>query len=451
LLGLGDLLAPAMADDIQIFGSPATGTIENDDSATVSFSGPSSVVIEAMGDHAVDVVLDVTSGGTLSESVTVNVSDLLIGSAQTPQDYTLETTSVTFGAGSGDKSTRKVDLAVVVDEILEEEETVRLGLSVNGDGIGGAVALATPSEHDVTITDDPMTAVVTGIVWVDANNNGVPEGNEATIPGVVVSLEGKDLLGRVVESTTLTDSQGRYRFINLPGGTYTVVESQPEAFHDGRESLGTVADTVTGDIGDDRFTGIVVPPAQVATDYGFGEWGLRASYVSNRMFLTSTVGDAVLRDRVALGEEKAGDMGLAQAIRYGESVTVQRIGTEVTVSGSSSRDVIEFTPAGSKTASDDSQHRIDINGMAFLVDKAEADEFTIEGNDGYDDLVLHDSSSDDSLEAAGNGLRLVNDEFTLEALAFEAVLALSESGGDDQAKEEAIDYLLRLEGAWDEP
>ncbi len=450
LLELGDLLAPALADDIQIFGSPATGTIENDDMATVSFAESSSVVIEAMGDHAVDVVLDITSGGTLSESVTVNVSDLLIGSAQTPQDYTLESSSVTFGAGSGDKSRRQVDLGIVVDEILEEEETVRLGLSVDGDGIGGAVALATPSEHDVTITDDPMTAVVSGIVWVDGNNNGVPDANEATIPGVVISLEGKDLLGRVVESTTLTDSQGRYRFINLPGGTYTVMESQPEAFHDGRESLGTVGDTVTGDIGDDRFTGIVVPPAQEATDYGFGEWGLRASYVSNRMFLTSTVGDAVLRDRVALGEEKAGDMGLAQAIRYGESVTVQRIGTEVTVTGSDSRDMIEFTPAGSKSASDASQHHIDINGLVFLVDKAEADEFTIEGNDGYDDLVVHDSSGDDLLEASGNGLRLVNDEFTLEALAFEAVLALSESGGDDQAQEEAVDYLLRLEGAWDE-
>jgi SdrD B-like protein/Calx-beta domain-containing protein len=450
LLELADLLAPALADDIQIFGRPATGTIENDDSATVSFADSSSLVIEAMGSHAVDVVLDVTSGGTLSESVTVNVNDLLTGSAQTPQDYTLGTLSVTFGAGSGDKSRRQVDLGIVVDEILEEEETVRLGLSVDGDGIGGAVALATPSEHDVTITDDPMTAVVSGIVWVDGNNNGVPDANEATIPGVVVSLEGEDLLGRSVEGTTITDNEGRYQFVNLPGGTYSVVESQPEAFHDGQESLGTVGDTVTGDIGDDRFTGIVVPPAQVATDYGFGEWGLRASYVSNRLFLTSTVGDAVLRERVALGEEKSGDMGLAQAIRYGESVTVQRIGAEVTVTGSDSRDMIEFTPAGSKSASDGSRHHIDINGLVFLVDKAEADEFTIEGNDGYDDLVVHDSSGDDLLEASGNGLRLVNDEFTLEALAFEAVLALSESGGDDQAQEEVIDYLLRLEGAWDE-
>lgn len=450
LLNLEDLLAPQLADDIQISGSPATGTIENDDTATVSFAESSSVVIEAQGSHAVDVVLDITSGGTLSESVTVNVSDLLAGSAQTPQDYTLETSSVTFGAGSGDKSTRQVDLAVVVDEILEEKETVRLGLSVDGDGLGGAVTVASPSEHDLTITDDPMTAVISGIVWVDANNNGQPDANEATIPGVVVHLEGEDLLGRTVESTTITDSQGRYEFVNLPGGTYTVVESQPEAFHDGQESLGTVGDTATGEVGDDRFTGIVVPPAQVADDYDFGEWGLRARYISNRLFLTSTVGDAVLRDRVALGEERAGENGLAQAIRYGESVTVQRIGTEVTVTGSDSRDVIEFTPAGSKTASDGSQHRIDINGMVFLIDKAEADEFTIEGNDGYDDLVVHDSSGDDLLEASGSEIRLATDEFTLQALAFEAVRALSESGGDDQAKEEAIDFLLRLEGAWDE-
>ena len=341
-------------------------------------------------------------------------------------------------------------MAVVVDEILEEEETVRLGLSLDGDGIGGAVTVASPSEHDLTITDDPMTAVISGIVWVDANNNGQPDANEATIPGVVVHLEGEDLLGRTVESTTMTDSQGRYQFVNLPGGTYTISESQPEAFHDGQESLGAVGDTPTGEIAEDRFTEIVLPPAQVAENYDFGEWGLRARYISNRLFLTSTVADTVLRNRVAIGEERAGDNGLAQAIRYGESVTVQRIGTDVTVSGSSSRDVIEFTPAGSKTASDDSKHRIDINGMAFLIDKVEADEFTIEASDGYDDLIVHDSSGDDLLEASGNEMRLANDEFTLKALAFEAVRALSESGGDDQAKEEAIDFLLRLEGAWDE-
>ena len=451
LLDLGGLLAPEMADDIQTSGSPASGAIENDDTATVSFGESSSIVIEASGSHTIDVVLDVPGGGTISESITVNVSDLLTGSAQTPQDYTVQTQAVTFGAGSGDSSTRQVDLNIVVDEVLEEGETVRLRLSLDGDGIDGGVTVATPTEHDLTITDDPMTASISGIVWVDGNNNGQPDTNEATVPGVVVSLEGKDLLGRTIESTTITDSKGRYEFVNLPGGTYTVIESQPEAFHDGQESLGTIEGTPTGEIGDERFTGIVLPPAQAATHYDFGEWGLRASYVSNRLFLTSTVGDTeALRERVALGEEKAGETGLAQAIRYGESVTVQRIGTEVIVTASSKRDVIEFTPAGSKSATGDSQHQIDINGLVIVVDKADADEFTIQGDEGYDDLMLHDSPSDDSLEVTGTTVRLANEQFALEALAFEAVRALSESGGNDQVKQEATDFLLRLEGAWDE-
>ena len=449
---LSDLLVPGLADDIQISGSPATGTIENDDSATVSFAEASSVVIEATGSLTIDVVLEVAGGGTLSESITVNVSDLLSGSAQTPQDYTLQTTSVTFGAGSGDNSTQQVNLVIVVDEILEEEESVCLALSLEGDGIGGAVALAAPDEHEVTITDDPMTASISGIVWVDANNNGLPDANEATIPGVVVSLEGKDLLGRTVESTTITDSLGRYSFVNLPGGTYTVAESHPDAFHDGQESLGSVEGTTAGEIGEDRFTGIVLPPAKAAADYDFGEWGLRAKYVSNRLFLTSTVADAaVLRDRVAMGEEDAGDSELARAIRYGQSVTVQRIGTEVTVNGSDSRDVIEFTPAGSKSAPDDSHHHITVNSLTFAIDKTEANEFILQGNDGYDALTLHDSPGDDSLEASGSEIQLVNDDFALQALAFEEILARSDSGGDDEAKEDAIDYLLRLEGVWDEP
>ena len=452
LQDLAGLLDPEMSDDVQISGSPATGTIENDDSATVSFAESSSVVIEATGSLTIDVVLDVAGGGTLSESITVNVSDLLSGTAQTLQDYTLQTDSVTFGAGSGDNSTRQVNLVIVVDEILEEQESVRLALSLEGDGIDGAVSLATPVEHEATITDDPMTASISGIVWVDANNNGTPDSSEATVPGVVVVLEGKDLLGRTVESTTITDRQGRYSFVNLPGGTYTVVESHPEAFHDGQESLGSVDGEPTGEMGNDRFTGIVVPPTEAATDYDFGEWGLRAKYISNRLFLTSTVADAaVLRDRVAKGEEAAGQSGLARAIRYGQSMTVQRIGTEVTITGSDGRDVIEFTPAGSKSAPDDSQHSVDINGLVFAIDKGEVNEFILLGNDGYDDLTLHDSSGDDFLKASGNEIQLANDDFILQALAFEAILARSDSGGEDEVKEEVIDYLLRLEGAWDEP
>ena len=410
------------------------------------------MVIEATGSLTIDVVLDVAGGGTLSESVTVNVSDLLSGTAQTPQDYTLQTNSVTFGAGSGDNSTRQVNLVIVVDEILEEQESVRLALSLEGDGIDGAVSLVPPVEHEVTITDDPMTASISGIVWVDANNSGTPDSSEATVPGVVVVLEGEDLLGRTVESTTITDGQGLYSFVNLPGGTYTVIESHPEAFHDGQESPGSVDGEPTGTMGDDRFTGIVLPSAEAATDYNFGEWGLRAKYISNRLFLTSTVADAVLlRDRVAKGEEAAGQSGLARAIRYAQSMTVQRIGTEVTITGSDSRDVIEFTPAGSKSAPDDSQHSVGINGLVFAIDKGEVNEFILLGNDGYDDLTLHDSSGDDFLEASGNEIQLANDDFTLQALAFEAILARSDSGGDDEAKEEVIDYLLRLEGAWGEP
>ena len=95
-------------------------------------------MIEAAGSHSVNVKLQIGNGGTLSEAVTVNIVDLLNGTATSPADYTLTTTAVTFAAGSRDGDTRPVNLTTVVDSSLEQDETVNLRLAVAGDGVGGA-------------------------------------------------------------------------------------------------------------------------------------------------------------------------------------------------------------------------------------------------------------------------------------------------------------------------
>ena len=94
----------------------------------MSFVGTSSLALEMAGSHTIQTRLSVTNGGTLSEPVTVDIAALPGGTASTPGDYTLTTTSVTFPAGSVDGTMRPVDLVVVSDEVLEENESVSFAI-----------------------------------------------------------------------------------------------------------------------------------------------------------------------------------------------------------------------------------------------------------------------------------------------------------------------------------
>ena len=59
-----------------------------------------------------------------------------------------------------------------------------------------------------------------GAKWLDENGNGQWDPNEPGLAGWTIRLEGED-------GTTLsavTDEFGRYWFMNLPGGVYTITE-----------------------------------------------------------------------------------------------------------------------------------------------------------------------------------------------------------------------------------
>lgn len=109
-----------------------------------------------------------------------------------------------------------------------------------------------------------------GRVWQDLNDNGVLESGEPGIPGTTVTLVGVDDLGPV-NLTTTTGVGGFYLFFGLRTGTYSVIETQPAAFVDGREQLGTVGGAPTGTAGEDRFDDVVLAQGNLAANYNFGE------------------------------------------------------------------------------------------------------------------------------------------------------------------------------------
>ncbi|MDO5308038.1 MAG: SdrD B-like domain-containing protein [Planctomycetia bacterium] len=115
---------------------------------------------------------------------------------------------------------------------------------------------------------------LSGYVYEDNNNNGVKNDGEAGIKDVLVSLYVLDENNHaVLQATQLTDSDGFYLFNNLePDKTYIVRETQPSAYYDGKDAVGTIFGETVGSLGDnDELVDILLPRRGQGVHYDFGE------------------------------------------------------------------------------------------------------------------------------------------------------------------------------------
>jgi hypothetical protein len=133
-------------------------------------------------------------------------------------------------------------------------------------------------DDDGAVTSDTLTvhllnwASISGLVFVDTNENSLHDANDFGIAGVIIELqdaEGNavlDGLGNPVTSTT--DKGGFYLFHDLNPGGYRLHEVQPSGVQDGPELLGSLGGTtVANDTMQLTLTRVD------ATDYCFAEIG----------------------------------------------------------------------------------------------------------------------------------------------------------------------------------
>lgn len=121
-----------------------------------------------------------------------------------------------------------------------------------------------------TVTLDVLpgaTSSLSGVVWVDFNNDGIQNFGEQGLAGVQIELTGVDDLGDQVHRTTQTGQDGIYTFEELRAGSYSVHEIQPAAYEDGEDRAGTAG----GDVTNDLVSGISLAHGQEAEGYDFGE------------------------------------------------------------------------------------------------------------------------------------------------------------------------------------
>ncbi|AJA07027.1 conserved repeat domain protein [Sphingopyxis fribergensis] len=136
---------------------------------------------------------------------------------------------------------------------------------------------STPNSQSVNVSAGQNQSIdfgdtnssLAGSVFVDSNDDGVRQPGERGIEGVAVRLTGTDEAGAAVDRTLTTDADGNYRFGDVLAGTYTLAETQPVGFGDGRESVGTSG----GSVANDSISAIALAAGIDATDYVFGEVG----------------------------------------------------------------------------------------------------------------------------------------------------------------------------------
>ncbi len=198
---------------------------------------------------------------------------------------------------------------------LDAAETV-------GTNFGGIVSAAPGSNtiSSLTITagnssgagynfGEVLASSLSGTVYSDANNDGIVDGTETLLDGVPVQLTGTDYLGQSVSISGIT-SGGAYSFTNLRPGTYTITETQPGAFLDGKETAGSQGSGAVNNLADSNtISNIVLAQNVSGAGNNFGE------------LVPATISGTVFQDFNLDGVMNGPDSGL-------NGVTVTLTGTD---------------------------------------------------------------------------------------------------------------------------
>lgn len=158
-----------------------------------------------------------------------------------------------------------------------------------------------------------LTSEISGAVFHDANGDGIQDTNDPGVAGVLISLTGQTDAGEAVNRRFLTAADGAFVFGGLQAGTYEVSQAQPSSITDGSETTGHAGI----EIGNDRFSNIVVGTDDVVGDLHFAEGNVSDDLLSPLWLLASAADDGFAREMRATIEEDAGNADLAEAIRSG--------------------------------------------------------------------------------------------------------------------------------------
>jgi hypothetical protein len=200
-------LTLAVSTGMAIVGAQPTHqvTIQDADSASVSFQLATSSAGEDAGAHDVFAVLTMASGNTLANAATFSVTANNGTASNGDYDSGTFPKTITFAAGSGSGDQQTVNITPTPDNLVEGDETVTLGLAPTG----GAATVGAQSTHQVTIQDADSASVA----FQSASSTAGEDAGAHGIIAVLTTASGNTLASSATFSVTATNgiaSNGDY-------------------------------------------------------------------------------------------------------------------------------------------------------------------------------------------------------------------------------------------------
>ncbi len=314
----------------------------------------------------------------------------------------------------------------------------------------------------------------------------------------VTNTESIEIVGRGgADLVSLNDSAGDDRFTASPdyasmtGAGFSLVATQFETVHGYARNGGDDEASLTDSSGDDIFIGTTDYGKMIGDGYmvraklfesvhayarNGGTDRARITGSSSADVVTSTptytrlvTSDASIRTKFFDNVDVSGAGGYDRAYlrdSAGNDTLVAR--PEITtLSGSDYANTLRgFTQviATATAGGIDTAIFYDSTGAdAFFADSSETrmsgsgydnrargfDKITARASGGYDQATLFDSALNDHFAASGDHAELRNSSLVTWIYDFDRVRAVSDSGGHDTAKLDAVDYILQVSGPWD--
>lgn len=159
------------------------------------------------------------SGNIVASTVTdVNGSYLFAGFLEGDYsvEFNLSTLPIHFGASPSDQGS---------DDSIDSDANDSTGLT-------GSDHLF-PAENNTSF-DLGIYALgtISGTIWIDVNDDGIGDIPLAGVTLILIDDQGNEV------ARTLTQADGTYLFIDVPQGTYSIIEEQPYGFFDVSETNG---------------------------------------------------------------------------------------------------------------------------------------------------------------------------------------------------------------------
>lgn len=198
--------------------------------------------------------------------------------------------AVTDGSGNYSFTNLRPGVYTVTEQSVQPAGTAN-GITTAGSAGGAATPTGVTPSAVSNVTLNPGTvssgndfgeipqAQLSGRVFADNNNDGLFNGTDNGLSGVVITLTGTDSDGNTVNVQATTLADGSYSFLNLRPGTYTVTENaQPPNTANGITTPGTTGGTATGvNVVPSAISGIVLGLGQSSTTNNFAELANTAS------------------------------------------------------------------------------------------------------------------------------------------------------------------------------